>query len=86
MAILKRLAENGYIEKEVLENYLIIQKDFKYWVSSKIAFCDLDGDHYFKIHRKNHNLDRARTHIKLVTDMEEKMERMNEIVMSYYKR
>lgn len=38
-----RLAENGYIEKEILENYLIIQKDFKHWVSSKIAFCDLDG-------------------------------------------
>lgn len=46
----------------------------------------LDGDHYFKIHRKNHNLDRARTHIKLVSDMEEKMDRMNEIVKGYCKK
>ncbi|MBR7164078.1 MAG: aminoglycoside phosphotransferase family protein [Clostridia bacterium] len=44
----------------------------------------LNGDVYFRIHKKNHNLDRARTHIKLVTDMETKMERMNEIVYQYY--
>ena len=30
----------------------------------------LSGDVYFKIHRKNHNLDRARTQFKLVADME----------------
>ena len=38
-----RLAESGYVEKKVLKKYLLIQKDFKYWVSSKIAFYDLDG-------------------------------------------
>ena len=30
----------------------------------------LNGDVYFKIHRPNHNLDRARTQFKLVADME----------------
>jgi hypothetical protein len=45
----------------------------------------LEGDTYFKIHREYHNLDRARTQFKLVADMEEKMEIMNEIVMSHYK-
>lgn len=43
----------------------------------------LDGDKYFKIHRDNQNLDRARTQFKLVKDMEEKMEQMNQIVYKY---
>lgn len=44
----------------------------------------LQGDTYFKIHRENHNLDRARTQMKLVQDMEEKWEIMNEIVRKYF--
>ncbi|MBQ6998273.1 MAG: phosphotransferase [Clostridia bacterium] len=40
----------------------------------------LNGDVYFKIHRENHNLDRARTQFKMVADMEEKMEQMKAIV------
>ena len=44
----------------------------------------LQGDTYFKIHRENHNLDRARTHIKLVQDMEDKWEQMNRIVQKYH--
>ena len=43
----------------------------------------LEGDHYFKIHRENHNLDRARTQFKLVADMEQKWETMKEIVSRY---
>ena len=43
----------------------------------------LQGDTYFKIHRENHNLDRARTHMKLVQDMEIKWETMNAIVGKY---
>ena len=43
----------------------------------------LNGDTYFKIHREGHNLDRARTQFKLVADMEEKMDLMNEIVEKY---
>lgn len=40
----------------------------------------LVGDVYFKIHRENHNLDRARTQFKLVEDMEKKWGEMAEIV------
>lgn len=39
----------------------------------------LEGDTYFKIHREHHNLERARSQFKLVSDMEQKwchMERM----------
>lgn len=40
----------------------------------------LQGDVYFKIHREGHNLDRARTQMKLVADMEEKWNLMEQIV------
>ena len=36
----------------------------------------LDGDHYFSVHRPGHNLDRSRTQMKLVKDMEEKWDAM----------
>ena len=43
----------------------------------------LQGDHYFKIHREGHNLDRARTQFKLVEDMEAKWDVMRKIVSRY---
>lgn len=43
----------------------------------------LDGDHYFKIHRDGHNLDRCRTQFKLVADMEEKLPQMKAIIEKY---
>ena len=40
----------------------------------------IDGDLYFKIAYPEHNLVRARTQLKLVADMENKMEDMKRIV------
>ena len=40
----------------------------------------IDGDHYFRIAYPEHNLDRARTQLKLVADMQNKWEVMNRIV------
>ena len=40
----------------------------------------LMGDTYFKIHRPEHNLDRTRTQLKLVADMEEKEEEIIKII------
>ena len=40
----------------------------------------LQGDVYFKIARQKHNLDRCRTQLKLISDMEAKWEQMQEIV------
>lgn len=40
----------------------------------------LDGDHYFAVHREGQNLDRARTQFKLVHDMENKWDKMAQIV------
>ncbi len=45
----------------------------------------LQGDVYFKIHREKHNLDRCRTQFKLVADMEEKWQTMQEIIKKYNK-
>ena len=43
----------------------------------------LEGDHYFKIHREGHNLDRARNQFALVADMERKLPEMRAIVDRY---
>lgn len=45
----------------------------------------LDGDVYFKTHRENHNLDRARTQFKLAYEMEQKEQEMKEIIDKIYK-
>jgi len=43
----------------------------------------INGDTYFKIHRENHNLDRARNQFALVRDIERKLPEMTKIVEKY---
>ena len=43
----------------------------------------LNGDVYFQIHRPEHNLDRARTQIRLIEDMEKKWSAMEKTVQQY---
>ena len=43
----------------------------------------LDGDHYFRIHYPEQNLDRCRTQFKLVSDMEAQFEAMAAVVAKY---
>jgi len=43
----------------------------------------LKGDVYFKIHREGHNLDRARTQFKMVSEMEKRMGAMESVVRKY---
>ena len=45
----------------------------------------LDGDHYFAIHREGHNLDRCRTQLRMVQDMEGKWEQMLAIIEELHK-
>lgn len=45
----------------------------------------LDGDHYFRIHYPEQNLDRCRTQFKLVSDMEAQFEQMAAVVAKYSK-
>ena len=43
----------------------------------------LDGDHYFRIHYADQNLDRCRTQFKLVKDMEEQFDAMAAVIKKY---
>lgn len=43
----------------------------------------LDGDNYFKVHRENHNLERARSQFQLVKEMEVLEKEMIAIVKKY---
>ena len=43
----------------------------------------LNGDIYFRTRYQEHNLDRARNQMKLVADMEAKMDEMNKIIEKY---
>lgn len=45
----------------------------------------LDGDHYFHVSHPRQNLDRARTQLKLVKDMEEQFDAMGAVVAKYVK-
>ena len=45
----------------------------------------LDGDHYFRIHYPEQNLDRCRTQFKLVKDMEEQFDEMSAVIRKYAK-
>ncbi len=44
----------------------------------------LQGDVYFKIHREGQNLDRARTQLKLVAEMEKNWDELTSIVQKYH--
>ena len=43
----------------------------------------LEGDHYYHIARPEHNLDRCRTQLKLVSDMERKWDRMTAFIRRF---
>jgi Ser/Thr protein kinase RdoA (MazF antagonist) len=45
----------------------------------------LDGDTYFRTQRPQQNLDRCRTQLKLVSEMEANLTKMQEIVDKYYR-
>ena len=45
----------------------------------------LDGDHYFHVSHPRQNLNRARTQLKLVKDMEEQFDAMEAVVAKYAK-
>ncbi|MBR5496324.1 MAG: aminoglycoside phosphotransferase family protein [Oscillospiraceae bacterium] len=66
-----------------LENMAFSAKLMTLECGSRFLADHILGDVYFKIHHEGHNLERARTQLKLVADMEFKMDKMNEIVKKY---
>lgn len=73
----------GSLTREEIELFPMGAKLMTLECGMRFLADHLQGDVYFKIHRPNHNLDRARTQFKLVADMEEKWEQMQEIVRKY---
>lgn len=69
-------------EKEV-ELFPMGAKLMTYECGMRFLTDYLEGDVYYKIHRPEHNLDRARTQFKLVADMEAKWDIMQDIVAKY---
>jgi Ser/Thr protein kinase RdoA (MazF antagonist) len=51
-----------------------------YTIALRFLTDFIDGDNYFKIHHKFHNLQRARAQLKLVMSMEEQYEEMRSII------
>ncbi|MDW7656531.1 MAG: aminoglycoside phosphotransferase family protein [Bacillota bacterium] len=49
-------------------------------LASRFLADHIDGDRYFRIHRPGHNLDRARSQIRLAEDMLAHLDEMNAIV------
>jgi len=66
-----------------LENMVVAGKVITFTIGIRFLADYLMGDVYFKIHRPNHNLDRARVQFKLIASIEEQEEAMQAIVAKY---
>ena len=89
LAIFERLAQ-GFLE-ETRDVLTPLEVDHLAFGARLITFEQairfltdyLDGDVYYKTAHERHNLDRARTQIKLVSEMEASFDEMNRIVQRY---
>ena len=73
----------GKLTKKELEMLPMGAKVMTFECGMRFLTDYLEGDVYFKIHREGQNLDRCRTQLKLVDDMEKKWEELKDIVNKY---
>lgn len=73
----------GSLTAKEIETLPMGAKIMTFEVGMRFLTDYLEGDVYFKIHREGQNLDRARTQLKLVADMEKKWNTMCDIVKKY---
>ncbi len=73
----------GKLTKKELEMLPMGAKVMTFECGMRFLTDYLEGDIYFKIHREDQNLDRCRTQLKLVEDMEKKWEKLMNIVNKY---
>ena len=73
----------GKLTKKELEMLPMGAKVMTFECGMRFLTDYLEGDVYFKIHREGQNLDRCRTQLKLVADMEKKWEELKDIVNKY---
>ena len=77
----------GYLS-ETRDTLNSVEKDYlafaprliTYTIAVRFLTDYIDGDHYFKIHHENHNLQRARAQFRLVESMEEQYDSMKMII------
>lgn len=74
---------NGKLTKREIELLPMGALVMTYECGMRFLTDYLQGDIYFKTHRQDHNLDRCRTQFKLIEDMENKWQQMNDIVKKY---
>jgi aminoglycoside phosphotransferase (APT) family kinase protein len=71
---------NGFLTKAEKQLLALSGKLITFEIGARFLADFLAGDLYFKVHRENHNLDRARTQFKLVESIEQQEEQMNKLV------
>ena len=76
---------SGFLTDKEIETMALGAITITIELASRFLADHIDGDHYFKIHRPNHNLERARCQIALAQDMLAKYDQMQEIVMDSVK-
>ncbi|MDF2685002.1 MAG: hypothetical protein K0S55_183 [Clostridia bacterium] len=74
---------NGLLKPIEFENMALGCINITTELASRFLADHLNGDKYFKIHRPDHNLQRARNQMKLVIEMEKNFTKMNEVIDKY---
>lgn len=75
------LSETGSTLNDTEKEYLAFApRLITYTIALRFLTDYIDGDNYFKIHHPQHNLQRARTQMKLMMSMEEHYGKMQEII------
>lgn len=77
-------ASKDFLTKNELDNMALGAIAITTELASRFLADHINGDKYFRIHRENHNLDRARCQIKLAEDMLMKYDIMSNIVQKHY--
>lgn len=73
-------AAKGFLTKNEIDNMALGAIVITIELASRFLADHINGDKYFRVHRENQNLDRARCQIKLAQDMLEKYDEMCKIV------
>lgn len=77
---------HNIITKEELDNLAFGALLMTFECGTRFLDDYLDGDNYFRTKYETHNLERARTQFKLVSDIEKLLPKMNKIVIKTYKK
>ena len=75
-------AAGNFLTKGEREALVLSGKLITFEIGVRFLTDHLSGDTYFKVHRPNHNLDRARTQFKLVESIEAQEDHMELLVAS----